>query len=133
MIISAPVATEPPPSTVSQPPEQDEMPEHIATPRGKKVTDGPLTGRGQPKKISKKRKSATSKAANAREDGALDMPNLTASTTSRKRGSVAKAEPDQESPQKRAKQDKLLPYIVGIDLGMWGFGKWYIVSCCCSC
>ncbi|KAK5077778.1 mtDNA inheritance, partitioning of the mitochondrial organelle [Exophiala xenobiotica] len=118
----APAASVPLPSSASRPSGQDEMPEHTATPRCQKRTDGPLTGRGRPKKTNRKRKPPASKPSNLR-DSAPDMSNLASSPISKKRGTAIKAEPDQESPQKRARVEKLLPYIVGIDLGMWGFGR----------
>jgi len=125
-MVAAPVASVPLPSSASGPSGQDEMPEHTATSRRQKRTDGPLTGRGQPRKTNGKRKPLASKHSNLR-DPAPDMSNLTSSTTSKKRGTVVKAEPGQGSSQKRAKVEKLLPYIIGIDLGMWGFGKWKVV------
>lgn len=122
MIVSAPVAAIPPASTTSQRSDSVEMPEHTATVRGEKRTDGPLTGRSKPKKTNKKKKPPASKPSNLR-DSTLDIPDLTSSARSKKRGAVVKAEPGQESPQKKARVEKVLPYIIGIDLGMWGFGK----------
>lgn len=107
---------------------KNEMPDHSSTKRGKKKVDGDLTGSGQPKKTIRN-KSTTSKRGSKNLQIAPDIPG-----SSKKRNASSAFDQYQPkdaleamTPQKRQKVEKLLPYVMGFDLGMWGFGKLFPV------
>lgn len=109
----------------------DQIPPHTATRRPPKKTDGPLSSH-EPSNPTKKRKKAKKSILQDGDDDDMDTDleaDLLKLPIKSKKQKVDKTSKGVSSNlQKRGKHfeaamEKLFEHIVGIDLGMWGFGK----------
>ncbi|KAK5072618.1 mtDNA inheritance, partitioning of the mitochondrial organelle [Lithohypha guttulata] len=108
---SAPIPGQPAASS------SNEVPDTASTPRRKKTTKGLLTGRGGSSGGTKTRSPGGHRGGGGRTLSRLNTPI-------KRSGTEDGTSDADECPQpKKSKPDKLPPYIVGIDLGMWGFGR----------
>lgn len=107
---SAPIPGQPAASS------SNEVPDTTSTPRRKKTTKGPLTGCGGSSGGTKTRSQGGRRGGGGRTLSRLNTPI-------KRSGTEDGTSDADECPQpKKPKPNKLPPYIIGIDLGMWGFG-----------
>lgn len=100
-----------------------DTPQTTSYKRGAKNTNGPLTGRGGASGGGgggvNRKKSTASRGSGRRGGGTL--VRLT-SPTKREAEEICDTETEEVKP-KRPRPDRLPVYVIGIDLGMWGFGR----------